>query len=407
MLRFFSLVVLLFCLCLTSICIGQRYVLPYDNVPISATSWKEIDIKWLNPFNPNVPNTAQLLRPISFIRSNHLIVGHLAKLNMRGIGIPNSSAVLTAIKPLPKSTIQKIQANTQPVIGYFKHYVNDVRTYRFRDRSNHIFSIHATPNHPFWIKSLHIFLPITNVTSAMALVGKANRLVHLICPNNQSHCGKSYRKGHIFMVYNIEVYRRHVYRVGHFNILVHNKNEGQLTVRQIKRGNKIGAGSEADVYQIDGYAYKMMRREYADMESPAKRQARLWNEEYPEGDPLHGAFSYTAKRFFGKDQQVLVTPMVRGRHARMQEIDVAVFDYYDRKRRILLDAYQPGNILVTPEGETKIIDFGFAYTPRTELTQSYSSQALEGVRGIPNIDRVFDETITEDLGGIRQLFPPN
>ena len=226
MLKIFSFsILLLLWLCSTEFCYAHDYIVPYDNVPITAKTWKEIDITWPNPFNPKHTNIAKLLRPIHFIEEDQLVMGKPAQLNMVGIGIPNQGTIVTAIKPLSQHLLQQLHAGTQPVIGYFKHYVNDVRTYRFIDKQGHYSTLHATPNHPFYVKELQAFLPISQITSTMTLIGASRQGLHLVCRTAKSiHCGIPYRSGHVFVVYNIEVYRQHIYRVGQFHILVHNKN---------------------------------------------------------------------------------------------------------------------------------------------------------------------------------------
>ena len=239
-----SLIFWFLLLCFCQLCLAREYVVPYDNVPISRKTWEEIDITWPNQYDNDKPNTARLLRPVRFIKAHHLAVGQLARLNMVGIGIPNQGTIVTAIKALPHPLAQPRHTGIQPVIGYFKHYVNDVRVYRFKDRYGHISTIHATPNHPFYVKELQSFLPISQVKQTMALIGIAHHAVHLVCKTaNATHCGIPYHPGHLFVVYNIEVYRQHIYRVGHLHILVHNKS-----LKEIRRLPIIGKGTSRTVY---------------------------------------------------------------------------------------------------------------------------------------------------------------
>ena len=56
--------------------------------------------------------------------------------------------------------------------------------------------------------------------------------VHLVCPKGKySHCGAAYRNdGLPVSVYNLEVYRRHIYRVGVIGLLVHNNCDWRSTL---------------------------------------------------------------------------------------------------------------------------------------------------------------------------------
>lgn len=242
---------------LSNISAAQHYPLSYDNIPINAQTWEEIDITWYNKFNPIEPNTAKLLRPIIYVKSHHLAVDKLAYLHMQDIGIPDNSAVVTAIMHLSSKMITKISDQSDPVIGYFKHYVNNVKTYYFKNSTGHVVSIHATPNHPFYVENLNRFLPISQINRSMILVGKNNSLVHLICPSRKkNHCGVPYHKDRIFSIYNIEVYRRHVYRVSTQMILVHNKGKyGSLTSISDDDTSQdfrlyLGQGDDATVYKL-------------------------------------------------------------------------------------------------------------------------------------------------------------
>ena len=376
MLRITSVFLTLLLWCLINLCSARQYALPYDNVPITAKNWKEIDITWPNPFNPQVPNSAKLLRPFRFIKTHHLAVGQLAMLNMVGIGIPNQGTMVTAIKALPAQLVQQLHTGTQPVIGYFKHYVNDVRTYRFRDKDNHIFSIHATPNHPFWIKNLHIFSPITDITSAMALVGADNQTIHLICHHNQLHCGKPYWKGHIFIVYNIEVYHQHVYRVGSHSILVHNKpglqnainKISQLDTDDIYRLRRIGEGQSGVVYHHHetNYVVKIYKRTHPGREGSIwelrhrvanpERSARILNE-------VNADNNFSSAVTLRDGQQVLIAKRIQGTPVSGQE----GFNFVKSRGRNIFDPSD--NVLRDVNNKLWLIDADMT-SSRDQLTRS-------------------------------------
>lgn len=203
-----------------------HYSLPYDNIPISARTWEEIDITWPNVFNLAIPNRASLLRPISYAKSRGLVLGGHVHMKLGEFGVPNANITVTNINPLSQQTVIRIEhlpKKEKPIIGVYIHQTNDVRTYHFKNSRGHISIIHATPVHPFYIKNLHTYVPISQVTDSMRFAGKNNESIHLVCPQGKRrHCGTSYHQGKITTVYNVEVYQKHFYRVGNNAIKVHN-----------------------------------------------------------------------------------------------------------------------------------------------------------------------------------------
>jgi len=202
---------------------------PYDKVPITAKTWEEIDIAWNNSCNKSKPNTAKLLRPIQYAKTHGLVRGGHVQMNLTEFGVPHAHIIVTKVKPLTKAMLNGIvhlRPGAKPVIGLYIHQTNDVRTYHFRDNNGDITTLHATPNHPFYVKNLKTYMPITNITSNMILQGKNHHNIYLICKDRKHyHCGTPYRKGKITTVYNIEVYQQHVYRIGRSQILAHNPCE--------------------------------------------------------------------------------------------------------------------------------------------------------------------------------------
>ena len=219
-----TIIIALLSLC--SIASGHQYALSYDNVPITAKTWEEVDISWKNPLNHKIPNTARLLRPIAYAHQRGLLVGGHVHMKLGEFGVPNANITVTNVKPLSLQTVNKIHhlpKQEKPIIGVYIHQTNDVRTYYFKDKQGHISIIHATPIHPFYVTNLHIYLPISQVNNTMQLAGNNNEIIHLVCPKDkQQRCGTLYHQGKITSVYNIEVYQKHFYRVGYDNIKVHN-----------------------------------------------------------------------------------------------------------------------------------------------------------------------------------------
>ena len=227
MLRFFPLLLVLFCVCLAHYCSAQDYVVPYDNVPITPKTWEEIDIDWPNSYDKTTHNTAQLLRPIDYAHRHRLIKGHHLLLNLTEFGVPYANITVTQVKPLTAGKVHQLHHDQQPVIGIYIHQTKDVRTYRFTDQQGKLSTVHATPNHPFYVTNLHAYVAISHITDTMPLDGRQHQPMYLVCPlHHHRHCGTPYRPHKIKTVYNLEIYQRHHYLVGKPRILVHNCNLG-------------------------------------------------------------------------------------------------------------------------------------------------------------------------------------
>ena len=227
---------------------------PYDNIPITPKTWEEVDLIYYSTISGHrYTNTIQLLRPIAWLHKRHMdIIGSKVTLSIPEFGIVNVMATIKAIKPTQIDTrgVDWSEQNSAPVIGKFMRYVTDVRTYTFIDSQRRISHINATPNHPFYVKNKHGFVAIGNVSANDTLVGaiglggkQVDGAVHLVCDKGKhSHCGAAFMgNGFPVSVYNLEVYRRHVYRVGGGGIMVHNGCE---------KCEKIGEGLFQNVYKI-------------------------------------------------------------------------------------------------------------------------------------------------------------
>ena len=126
---------------------------------------------------------------------------------------------------IKKKSVQPAGTNSNRVTGIYIHDTDNVRTWKFIDQRKHISIIHATPNHPFYVKNLKKFLPLQKITPAMTLIDDHHHIIHLLCPAQKNgQCGLPYHPDRISTVYNIEVNRQHQYFVSGEHILVHNCN---------------------------------------------------------------------------------------------------------------------------------------------------------------------------------------
>ena len=225
---------------------ANHYALSYDNVPITAKTWEEIDIKWNH-------GNAQLLRPIRYAHKHGLVVRGHVQMDLAEFGVPDAAIMVTAVKPLTVSEVNKVKHlpnNENPIIGIYIHQTNDVRTYHFKDTQGKTLMIHSTPTHPFYVKNLHTYVPISQVIDTMQFAGKNNETIYLACPKGQhQHCGIPYHKGKITTVYNIEVYQKHFYRVSKDSIKVHNEC---YDARLVRSQPTVGSG-KSGVVRLDPY----------------------------------------------------------------------------------------------------------------------------------------------------------
>ena len=195
----------------------QQY--SYDHISITS-SWKAIYVTWSSGYGKHYMNHAILLRPTSFIKQHHLHVkGSADSLNPTW-GISSHATIVSMIPcKTPKQT-------KGAVIGVFKHYTNTVNIYTFSDNKGHQTQLRATPNHRVYVVDqiihhqiipIHRFMAIHSITHTMEVINDHHTTMHLtqvILDNTHT----------IQAVYNLEVYQRHIYYVGHDGVLVHNGN---------------------------------------------------------------------------------------------------------------------------------------------------------------------------------------
>ena len=173
-------------------------------------------------------NDAILIRSLSYVKNHHLRMHKKVAWDITPNNTPQY-AIVTSIA-CGSHILIKTSKHASYVSGLFRHYVNDVRAYRLSDTWGHITIIHATPNHPFYVKNIikrhtvipvHQFIPISKVTHNMTLLG-IHGDYHLICKYHR--CSTAYKKGKMVAVYNLETYQYHRYLVSDDHLLVHNCN---------------------------------------------------------------------------------------------------------------------------------------------------------------------------------------
>ena len=141
-------------------------------------------------------------------------------------GLINVQAHINNIKPFVLYSTQLISmhGNKRLITALFIRHVLDVRQYTFKDINKGTFSkINVTPEHLFYAKNKHAFIPIFQVSTHDRLITDTDDQVKLVCwEKEQSQCSQPYQPGQIKQVYNLELSNQHTYFAGDMHLLVHN-----------------------------------------------------------------------------------------------------------------------------------------------------------------------------------------
>ena len=200
----------------------------YDLIPIMPKTWEEVDLSYHDIIDgKSYPASIKLLRPVAWLKSHGMHnLGSNVTLSIPEFGINAIYTQVTAIKPTTLNTanVDWSKHGTRPVIGKFKRYAPIAKTYMFKNlTTGKVSTVNATPNHPFYVKNKKAFVPIQDVSSSDQLISATGQKIELVCLSGKiTHCGIQYKYGRPAPVYNLEVYRKHVYFVGKNELLVHN-----------------------------------------------------------------------------------------------------------------------------------------------------------------------------------------
>ena len=220
--------------------------------------WKEIDLVYEKTFSHNLSNDNKkiagcvkayntagktlfrckehimLLRPGKVIKhwlKEQRQAGYI-NLTIKEFGLINTRAYISAIKPAfisKKCHLKLFSKSNNPmelscVTGRFKRHVNNVESYTFKHSvTGQTETIHATPNHLFYVKNRKHFIALDEITPTDELLTLSGHKMRLLCPEGKkTHCGINWKKHNISAVYNLEVYKEHGYFTGNSKIYVHN-----------------------------------------------------------------------------------------------------------------------------------------------------------------------------------------
>ncbi len=207
---------------------ASAQVTNYDLISITPKTCQQVTLNYIDQIDgQSYPAEIKLLRPIKWLEENDIDqVEKRSIFSLPEFGIDQVEVTVTDItdtKVVTKGTDwHKEKAKT--VIGTFKRYAQDVRTYTFIDENGNVEKINATPNHPFYVINKQTYIAIDDITTNDNLISQSGNIVKLICEKDQMvSCGEHINKdGRPVVVYNLEVYMKHVYYVSKSDVLVHN-----------------------------------------------------------------------------------------------------------------------------------------------------------------------------------------
>ena len=169
-----------------------------------------------------------LLRPAVFINrwKREQDINGAVDFSLPGSGIHHVAAYIESVSSIEHNTlpVSSDSEGSEVVTGVFLRHSMNVRTYTFESiATGQLSKINATPEHRFYVKNRHAWIPLYKIEAGMIMTDKHNQPVRLLCSNDQrGHCGVPLHPGEITTIYNLEVYKKHVYFAGRRSLLVHN-----------------------------------------------------------------------------------------------------------------------------------------------------------------------------------------
>ena len=156
-------------------------------------------------------------------------------LTMKSFGVTNTVGHINKVTPVGFLSVNKKMDNLKspyvPATGLFIRHVPDVREYTFKNiKTNVIFSVKATPEHPVYAANRRDFIPVSQLSPEDHLLSDNGDKIQLLCHYGinqgiKKGCGIPFNQGGITRVYNIETSWRHTYFVQRERLLVHNCND--------------------------------------------------------------------------------------------------------------------------------------------------------------------------------------
>ena len=171
-------------------------------------------------------------------------------LNLPVYGIKSVRAQLITVKAvrLNRDNDIAINSNMRVVTGLIKRHVSKVNTYILKNTAdNKLMTVHATPEHPFYVKNHQRYMPVNQISCNDELLASDGSSMHLICSKGQCrHCGRPFNKGWPTSVYNLEIDHTHTFFIGSHPVLVHNCGESlrRTPDGEAGTGSAVGGGRQ-------------------------------------------------------------------------------------------------------------------------------------------------------------------
>ena len=258
----------------------------HDN-PVVAENMLKVDIFYYRDFPYRQRYTHQEIKDcikipargivrckesVSLIRPESLVNGWLHSqyekgylpLTMKLFGVTNRAGHINKVTPAGFLSVNKkmddLKSQYVPATGLFIRHVLDVREYTFKNiKTNVIFSVKATPEHPVYVANRRDFIPVSQLSPEDHLLSDNGDKIQLLCRYSinqginqginkgiKKGCGVPFNQGRITRVYNIETSWRHTYFVQGERLLVHNCNA------KIKKSNEADEGFYEGFNKSDG-----------------------------------------------------------------------------------------------------------------------------------------------------------
>ena len=219
---------------------SKIYLMFYHDFPWKK-AWKEKVFSGCQlTLKPVVSGVADAMQPIMRCREQVMLLrpkivadnweqqqkeqGYVT-LNFPEFGLADIQAHITSIT----SSVMNVNGLNQShsyknfITSIFIRHVLDVRQYTFKNIKGTHDKINVTPEHLFYVKNKHAFMPVSQISMHDRLITDTGDEVRLVChKNRQDRCSQSYMPEQIKQVYNLEVYNKHTYFVGGLHLLVHN-----------------------------------------------------------------------------------------------------------------------------------------------------------------------------------------
>jgi len=181
------------------------YPRSYDDEDVDPRTWRSIELE--KKESDGSLTKVDLLRPTWWLEEYGATEGASIYLDLTEICVSGNFQV-KSIDPCPD--IEPGKPGTQPVIGKFTHENAVVLDLTFEGESK---PLGVTANHPIWSETHQKYLPAGEfkIGEEVKILNGTSKLLQV-----------AQRPGR-HTVYNLEVHKDHVYRVGESGILVHNK----------------------------------------------------------------------------------------------------------------------------------------------------------------------------------------